>query len=92
MSKGIGKGASAVGKGASAVGRGIKSAPSAMFNAGAAAAHKFTDNADVIYQIFYSIALFILICIISIPSIAFFVIGLICYILLKDKLKGLKAL
>ena len=65
---------------------------STYYDAGAAAAHKFTDNADLIYQIFYSFALFILICIVTIPALAFVVVGLICFVLLKDKIKGVKDL
>ena len=51
-----------------------------------------TDNADLIFQVFYSIAIFILICIVTIPTIAFVVVGIICYVLLKPKMAALKAL
>ena len=62
------------------------------FDFGAAAAHKFTENTDLIYQILYSIALFIVICIVAVPSIAFLIIGIVCYFLLKDKMKTIKGL
>jgi len=71
---------------------GIKQAPTAFYDAGATAARAFKDNSDIIYQIFYSIALFIIICIVAIPTVALFVIGIICYFLLKDKMKTLKSL
>ena len=71
---------------------GVKNAPTAMYDAGASVANKFKDNADVIYQVFYSIAIFIVICIVLLPSIAFIVIGVICYFLLRDKMKTIKAL
>lgn len=70
----------------------VANAPAGIYNAGQAAVDKFKDNADIIYQVLYSIALFILICIVTIPSLAFCVIGLICYILLKDQLGGIKGL
>jgi len=50
------------------------------------------DNADLIFQIFYSIAIFILICIVTLPAIAFIVVGLLCYVLLKPKMEALKEL
>jgi len=71
---------------------GVKGAPTAMYDAGASVAHKFTENADVIYQVFYSVAIFIVICIVLLPSIAFIVIGIICYFLLKNKMKTIKGL
>jgi hypothetical protein len=66
--------------------------PSTYYNAGATAARAFRDNADVIYQIFYAIALFIIICIVTLPAIAFAVVGICCYFLLKDKMKTFKSL
>ena len=70
----------------------LKTYTGSIYDAGAGAAHKFTDNADLIYQIFYAFALFILVCIITIPAIAFVVVGLICFVLLKDKIKAVKDL
>ena len=52
----------------------------------------FTDNADLIFQVFYSIALFIIICIVTIPALAFIVVGIICYVVLKPKIDAIKAL
>ena len=66
--------------------------PSTYYNAGATAARSFTNNADVIYQILYSIALFIVICIITIPAIGFIIVGIFCFFLLKDKMKTIKSL
>jgi len=66
--------------------------PSTYYNAGATAARSFTNNADLIYQILYSIALFIVICIITIPAIGFIIVGIFCYFLLKNKMKKLKSL
>ena len=72
--------------------QGLKNSPTAMFDAGAAVAHKFKDNAGVIYQVLYSIAIFIVICVVAIPSLALLVIGIICYFLLRDKMKVIKGL
>ena len=52
----------------------------------------FTDNADLIFQVFYSIALFIIICIVTMPALAFIVVGIICYVVLKPKIDAIKAL
>jgi len=72
--------------------KGITTGATKMFDAGAAAAQGFKDNSDVIYQVFYSIAIFIVLCIVAIPSVALLGIGIICYFLLKDKMKTLKGL
>ena len=61
-------------------------------NAGRAFGDAVSGKADLIFQIFYSIALFILICIVTIPAIAFVIVGLICFVLLKPKMAALKAL
>jgi len=65
---------------------------STYYDAGASVARKFKDNVDVIYQILYAIALFIVLCIITIPALSFFIIGIFCYFLLKDKMKTIKRL
>ena len=52
----------------------------------------FTNNADLIFQVFYSIALFIIICIVTMPALAFIVVGIICYVVLKPKIDAIKAL
>lgn len=51
-----------------------------------------TSKADLIFQLFYAIALFILICIVTLPALAFIVVGIICYVLLKPKIEAIKAL
>lgn len=66
--------------------------PTTYYNAGAAAAHKFKDNAGIIYQILYSIALFMVLCVITVPAMIFIVIGIMCFFLLKDKMKTIKGL
>ena len=79
-------------KGLESTKKGLYNSPTKMFDAGAAAAQGFKDNADVIYQVFYSVAIFIVICIVAIPSVALLVIGIICYFLLKNKMKTIKSL
>ena len=74
------------------VGKGIKNVGTGMYDAGAAVAHKFTGSADLIFQVLFSIAIFIVLCIVIVPSLALFIIGIICYVLLKGKMKGIKAL
>ena len=64
----------------------------AVSGAAGAAGELISNNADLIFQVFYSIAIFILICIVTIPAIAFVGIGIICYVLLKPKMEALKAL
>lgn len=66
--------------------------PTKMFNAAGDAAHSFADNADMIYRILYSIAIFIVMCIVIVPSLAFIIIGVICYFLLKNRMKSIKGL
>jgi len=85
--KGVQKGLSSLKKGASKA-----ISPSTYYNAGAAAARKFKDNAGIIYQILYAIALFIVFCIVTIPAIAFIIIGFFCYFLLKNRMKTIKGL
>jgi len=76
------------------VGKTLKTAvsPSKMFDAAGAAANKFSDNADMIYRILYSIAIFIVMCIVIVPSLAFIIIGVMCYFLLKKRMKSIKSL
>jgi hypothetical protein len=64
----------------------------AIGSASSAAGDLISNNADLIFQIFYSIAIFILICIVTIPFIAFIVVGIICFVLLKPKIDALKEL
>jgi len=59
--------------------------------AGQFAADKFKQFAGWLYEILFAIAISIAICMIVIPSIAFFALGLICYFLLRKKLATMKA-
>ena len=63
-----------------------------VYNVGAYAADKFKDNAAWFYGILYSVAAFIALSLIIIPSLAFIVIGVVCYFLLKNKIKYFKSL
>jgi len=78
----------------SPVGKTLKGAvsPTKMFNAAGDAAHSFADNSDMIYRILYSIAIFIVMCIVIVPSLAFIIIGVMCYFLLKSRMKSIKSL
>jgi hypothetical protein len=70
----------------------LKTYTNAAGAASDAAGRLVTENADLVFQILYSVAIFILICIVTIPAIAFIVVGIICYVLLKPKMAALKAL
>ena len=59
--------------------------------AGQFAADKFKENANWLYEIQFAIAISIAICMIVVPSIAFFALGLICYFLLRKKISSIKA-
>ena len=52
---------------------------------------KFKEFASWLYEILFAIAISIAICMIVVPSIAFFALGLICYFLLRKKLITMKA-
>lgn len=88
------KAKAALSKGADSLKKGAKKlvSPSAYYDAGAAVAHKFKDNAGIIYQIIYSVALFIVLCVVTVPAMAFAIIGIMCFFLLKDKMKTIKGL
>ena len=70
----------------------IKSGLKGTYNIGAAGAQSIRENADWFYGLLYAIVLSLVVCIITIPSIAFFIMGLICYVLLKNKMKFVKGL
>lgn len=55
------------------------------------AADKFKEFAGWLYEILFAIAISIAICMIVVPSIAFFALGLICYFLLRKKISTMKA-
>jgi len=59
--------------------------------AGQFAADKFKEFANWLYEILFAIAISIAICMIVVPSIAFFALGLICYFLLRKKISSMKA-
>ena len=55
------------------------------------AANKFKEFAGWLYEILFALAISIAICMIVVPSIAFFALGLICYFLLRKKMSSIKA-
>jgi len=59
--------------------------------AGQYAADKFKEFSSWLYEILFAIAISIAICMIVMPSIAFFALGLICYFLLRKKISSMKA-
>jgi len=58
---------------------------------GSYAVDKFKDFAGWLYEILFALAIFIAICMIVVPSIAFVLLGLICYFLLRKKISVVKA-
>jgi hypothetical protein len=52
----------------------------------------FKEFAPWMYGILYSVALSIMGCIIILPALGFFVVGIVCYVLLKEKIGYLKSL
>ena len=69
----------------------LKAAGTKVYNAGASLANKFKDIAPYLYSILYAVALFVVMCILIVPSAAFLIVGLICYLLLKSKMKYIKS-
>ena len=59
--------------------------------AGQYGADKFKEFANWLYEILFAIAISIAICMMVVPSIAFFILGLICYFLLRKKIMTMKA-
>ena len=59
--------------------------------AGQYTADKFKEFANWLYEILFALAISIAICMIVVPSIAFFALGLICYFLLRKKISSMKA-
>ena len=70
----------------------LKSGLKGSYNVGAAGAQSIRDNADWLYGMIYAVAISLAVCIITIPSIAFFIVGIICFVLLKGKMKYFKGL
>lgn len=64
---------------------------SAIGRVGYAVTGKMKEYAGWFYQILYAIAISLAICMVVLPSISFFFIGLICYFLLKYKMAHMKA-
>lgn len=69
-----------------------KGAKNAAYNVGAAAAGAFKDNADWFYGLLYSIAATVAIFMLVVPTLGFVIIGIMCFFLLKTKVKFLKGL
>ena len=65
-------------------------AASKVYGIGSSAAEGIRNNSDWFYGLLYAIAISLAAFMIIIPSISFFVIGIICYFILKDKMKTLK--
>jgi len=59
--------------------------------AGRYAVDKFKEFSGWLYEILFALAISIAICMIVVPSIAFFALGLICYFLLRKKISSMKA-
>ena len=71
-------------------GKTYKNLGSSAFSMGESAASSFKQSAPIFYQILYTLAFTLIIAILVLPSIGFFIIGIICYFLLKDRIKTLK--
>lgn len=63
---------------------------SRMYEYGSRAGNSAKEWSGWLYSIIYSVAISLLLCIIVVPSIAFFIIGIICYFLLKNNMKMIK--
>ena len=62
------------------------------YDLSARAVGKFKEGAPWLYQILYTIAFTLILAILVLPSFCFFVIGILCFFLLKSKVKALKGL
>lgn len=62
-----------------------------LYNVGAAAGEKAKEFAGWLYEILFAIAISLAICMVILPSLSFFIVGLICYFLLKSKMSSLKS-
>ena len=70
----------------------LKSGASETYDFGARRADDFKDFAPRFYTLIYSIALSVLMFLIFMPAVGFFVVGIICYSMLKDKMGYIKSL
>jgi hypothetical protein len=94
------KAAQSISKGVSKVGQVLKTGKMAALKAGVSGTKNFIGNraqdfkefSPWFFSIMYTIALTIMGFIIILPSIGFFVVGLICYVILKDKITYIKSL
>lgn len=64
----------------------------AIYGVGAAAGEKFKEFSGWLYEILFAIAISIAICMVILPSLTFFIVGLICYFLLRRKVASLKSI
>lgn len=62
------------------------------YQAGAFVGDKAKEFAGWLYQILFAIAISIAICMVVLPSISFFIVGIICFFLLKSKMSTFKSL
>ena len=53
---------------------------------------KAAEFGNWLYEILFAIAISIAICMVVVPSISFFALGLICYFLLRKKMVTMKSL
>jgi hypothetical protein len=67
-----------------------KSIAGSAYGMGSRAVDSIKENAGWFYQLLFSIAISLIICIIVVPTISFFFIALICFFLLKHKMSNLK--
>ena len=72
--------------------QGGKAASKGVSEASGYVLDKFRDNSSLIYEVFYQLAFVVVILLIVFPTIGFFIIGIICFIILRDKLAYLKSL
>ena len=70
-------------------GKGLKGAAGAASDY---AMSHFRDNSSLIYEVLYQIAFVIIILLIVFPTAALFIIAIICFIVLRDKLAYVKSL
>jgi hypothetical protein len=54
------------------------------------ASRKVGATADILYQILFAIAMLVVTGVVLVPSISLIAIGIVCYVLLKDKMKVIK--
>ena len=70
----------------------LKSGTSGTYEFGARRADDYKSFAPWFYGMIYSIAISILMFLIFMPAVGFFIVGIICYSILKDKMGYIKSL